>query len=157
MANEQTLKNEELIIEIQELRNQLNETKKLLSEKLTFYESLLDNSHDVTVRWNFQTNTYDYVSPSVESLVGYLPDEFINMDNDTALTMVHPEDISILKAGYKQSEDLGKSCSEYRQRTKTGEYVWVSNHMSVVRGINGSPLYRISNLRDISENECLIC
>ena len=42
---------------------------------------------------------------------------------------------------------------EYRQRSKNGDYRWLSNHMSLTRDNAGRPLYRNGNIRDITEHK----
>jgi PAS domain S-box-containing protein len=146
-----TKKEKELLMKIEELQSRLNETERSMGNTISLLSSVLDNSRDVIVRWNIQKKCYDYVSPSVEALVGYSPDEFIGMDTNNALAMVHPEDIPLLLAGYDLSEEKGKAELEYRQKSKTGEYIWISNHMCVVKDKEDDPIYRISCIRDISK------
>lgn len=40
------------------------------------YKRLLDNSPVVIYRWDFSSRSYEYVSPAVNSILGYTPDEF---------------------------------------------------------------------------------
>jgi signal transduction histidine kinase len=42
---------------------------------------------------------------------------------------------------------------EYRQRTKSGDYRWVSNRASLTRDSAGRALYRNGNIRDITEHK----
>jgi PAS domain S-box-containing protein len=50
-------------------------------------------------------------------------------------------------------EKADSAAVEYRQRTKSGDYRWIANHMSVTRDETGRPLYREGNLRDITEGK----
>ncbi len=131
------------ITERKRIENALREAEGLL-------RLILETSRDAIVLWNMQTDTYDYVSPSVESLTGYLPEQYMGMDRATASAMVHPDDLSALLDGFRESEETGKAEAEYRQRVKSGDYKWLSNHMSVVKDSSGRPLYRISNIRDMT-------
>ena len=124
-----------------------------LQESEERFRSVLDNTRDVIVRVDLQTGRYDYVSPSVESLVGYSPDEFLGMDNKTTLKMIHPDDVPVLRDAIARSEKTGRANAEYRQRSKNGDYIWISNRISVVEDSSGRPLYRTSSIRDITERK----
>ncbi len=108
------------------------------------FKSVLDNSRDVIYRLNLQTGSYEYISPSAEAVVGYSPDELKAMDPETALTMIHPDDLNIFLEGAENGY------LEYRQRTKKGDYRWLSNHTIVTNDDSGRPLYRDGNIRDIT-------
>jgi len=117
------------------------------------FRSVLDNSQDVIYRLNMQTGRYDYISPSAEAVSGFSPDELMAMDLDTSLSMIHPDDLPGVRAMLARLEDAGKIELEYRQRTKNGDYRWISNHMSLVKDNTGLPLYRNGNIRDISDSK----
>jgi PAS domain S-box-containing protein len=115
--------------------------------------AVLDNTRDVIVRFNLKTGVYEFVSPSVVDLVGYSPDEFINMDAKTALEMIHPDDVTVLQEATERTSELGYAEAEYRQRHKNGEYIWVSNNMSIQKDNSGKSIYRISSIRDITNRK----
>ncbi len=115
--------------------------------------SVLDNTRDVIVRFNLKTGVYEFISPSAVDLVGYSPDEFINMDAKTALEMVHPDDVTVLQEAIARSIEVDYTEAEYRQRHKNGKYIWVSNNISVQKDNSGKPIYRISNIRDITDRK----
>ncbi|MDO8578073.1 MAG: PAS domain S-box protein, partial [Dehalococcoidales bacterium] len=117
------------------------------------FRSVLESSRDVIARYNLRNSQYEYVSPSVEALVGYLPAEFANIDNQTAMAMVYSDDLPVLQAALARSLESGEAEAEYRERHKNGNWVWVSNHMSVSKDSSGKPLYRSSNIRDITERK----
>jgi PAS domain S-box-containing protein len=104
---------------------------------------------------NLHTGNYEYVSPSVETLVGYSPEAFMDTDWQTALAMVHPDDAPVLRDALERSEEAGQAEAEYRQRAKNGAYIWVSNCMTVSKDSAGRPAYRTSSIRDISKSKKL--
>ena len=65
-----------------------------------------------------------YVSPQLESLFGYSPDEWV--DSDAWLATVHPEDRShVVEMSWNISEDGEPYEMEYRIITKDGRIRWV--------------------------------
>jgi PAS domain S-box-containing protein len=115
---------------------------------------VLESSRDVIYRMNLQTLRYEYISPSVIDLLGFSAEELQTVDRDVAqAATVHPDDVVALQAGYLRSQDAGKADVEYRQRTKDGEYRWVSNRMAVMPDGSGRPLYRYGSVRDITERK----
>jgi PAS domain S-box-containing protein len=124
-----------------------------IRQSKAMFRSVLDNSVDVIYRVNVQTGRYDYISPSVESMIGFSLDEMVAMDMNTGLASVHPDDLPSLLAAHARIEVMGECDAEYRQRTKSGEYRWMSNHMYLTRDSTGRPLYRNGNIRDITERK----
>jgi two-component system cell cycle sensor histidine kinase/response regulator CckA len=124
-----------------------------LRENEARFRSVLDNSQDVIYRLNVQTGSYEYISPSAETVVGFSPDELMALDVETSLAMIHPDDLPTMRAVLARLEDTGKGELEYRQRTKNGDYRWISNHMSLIKDSADRPLYRNGNIRDITERK----
>ena len=128
-------------------------TEEELRKSEARFRSVLENSRDVIYRLNIQTGRFEYISPSVETVVGFSPDELMAQDIDTSLAMIHPDDLPAMRAMMAHLEDAGKGELEYRQRTKTGDYRWISNQMSLIKDNAGRPLYRGGNIRDITERK----
>jgi PAS domain S-box-containing protein len=117
------------------------------------FRSVLENSRDVIYRLNVQTGHYDYISPSVETVVGFSPNELAAIDVETSQAMIHPDDAPAMRAAVARLQTTGTADVEYRQRAKNGDYRWLSNHMSVAKDSSGRPLYRNGNIRDITEQK----
>lgn len=117
------------------------------------FRLVLENSLDVIYCLNIRTNRLEYISPSAEAVAGYTQDELMTMDYESALAMIHPDDLPVMRAALVELQATGKAKAEYRQRTRRGEYRWLSNHMSLANGANGEPLYRNGNIRDITERK----
>ena len=124
-----------------------------LRESEARFRSVLDTSRDVIYRVNVQTGHYEYISPSAEAVVGFSPAELMAMDGEAGLAMIHPDDLPAMRAAMTRLEDTGEADLEYRQRTKNGEYRWMSNRMSLIKDSAGRPLYRNGNIRDITERK----
>ena len=124
-----------------------------LRESEARFRAVLDNSRDVLYRLNLQTGHYDYASPAVEALVGYTPAELMAVGAEAWLAQVHPDDVHRLLSLPERMDGVVQVDLEYRQRTKAGDYRWLSNHVTQVYDPDGLPLYRYGNLRDITERK----
>ena len=129
------------------------EAEEALRESERRFRSVLEDSLDCIYRLNLQTGRFEYVSPSAETIVGYGPNELMAQNTGESMDMVHPDDLPVMQAARERLEATGQVNAEYRQRTKNGEYRWLSNHMSLVRDIEGLPLYRNGSIRDVTEQK----
>lgn len=73
------------------------------------------------------TFRYDYISPSCEQVVGYTAEELMAQDATAAFEMIHPDEREMVCTGMAPLELTNTAEIEYRQRTKAGEYRWMSN------------------------------
>jgi PAS domain S-box-containing protein len=134
------------------LEVRIAERTRALLESEERLRSVLDNSQDVIYRLNLETGRYDYISPSVLEVTGFSADELMAHDVEKALMMIHPDDRPGVLAALAHLEGVGHARLEYRQQTKSGEYRWISNSMSLIRDDEGRALYRNGNIRDINES-----
>jgi PAS domain S-box-containing protein len=117
------------------------------------FKSVLDNSLDAIYRTNLPTGRFEYVSPAIQSILGYTPEEFTALDTAASMALIHPDDLDAARAGITTLEKNGVYEMDYRLRAKNGEYRWVSNRLSVVKDDLGRPLYRTGIFRDITERK----
>ncbi len=117
------------------------------------FRAVLDNSHDAIYRFNLQTDRFEYMSPSVESIIGYTPAEFLALENHEFIAMVHPDDRLAGRAALQQVTEHGHSHVEYRHRAKSGEYRWLSARMTLTFDDAGRPLHRYGNVHDITRRK----
>ena len=143
------VRTEELQAANEELQT-TNEELHTADEKL---RSVLDNSRDVIYRVNVLTGRYEYISPASVKVVGFSPDELMAQNSEIALAMIYPDDLPAMRATLAHLEETNQADLEYRQRTKSGDYRWISNHMRLIRDSAGRPLYRDGNIRDITESK----
>jgi PAS domain S-box-containing protein len=96
-----------------------------------------------------------YISPQVEGLLGYRPDEWIG-DSELFPTLLHPDDRERVLAdteGVLAAEGHGWA-DEYRLQARDGRTVWIRDEAVVVRE-NGKALYVLGFLLDITERKQL--
>lgn len=134
------IENEKLLEEINISRNiQLNEAKNM-------YRLLADNTIDLVCLHNLDA-TFQYVSPSVQNLLGYNPEELIGK---SPLEYAHPEDVDNLKQriyGFiSEQEDVA---AQVRLRHCDGHYIWFESKAKLVK-VNGVPVSFHSGTREIT-------
>ena len=140
------------LMQIQDISQQKKAQEELQKSNEKFH-SILESSRDVIYSMNAQTGRFEYISPYAEKIVGFSVDELMALDPQETLEMIHPDDIPVMRTALAYLEDTCEAKAEYRQRTKNGDYRWISNHMSLTKDNDGRPLYRNGNIRDITERK----
>ena len=98
-------------------------------------------------------NSVSYVSPQVETLLGYSPAEW-QEDPELYSKLLHPDDRDEVLAGAKQqSTGAAPRKAEYRLLARGGGVVWVREEVTTIRGPEGKPLYTQTLLIDIGERK----
>jgi PAS domain S-box-containing protein len=82
-----------------------------------------------------------YVSPQVQDLLGFTPDEWLG-DPGTWARQFHPEDRPRIQQEYERVEETGEPLHlEYRMFTREGEIRWFRDEAVLVRDAEGEPRY----------------
>ena len=115
------------------------------------YDSLTANLPVVTyVRALDDDRRLIFVSPQIDRLVGYTPDEVLG-DDELFLRLVHPEDRDGLGSTFGRASDPTESgASEYRIRARDGRIVWVHDEAVPVLDAGGRPVLVQGYLFDVS-------
>ncbi|MFV5693039.1 PAS domain S-box protein [Flavobacterium sp. LT1R49] len=121
---------------------QLNEVKNM-------YRLLADNTIDLVCLHNLDSS-FQYVSPSIQKLLGYTPEELIGK---LPQEFVHPEDIEILLNSIRRFVTEVEDVS-VRVRFKNIEdnYFWFETKAILVKE-NGIPISFQSSTRDITQRK----
>ncbi len=94
-----------------------------------------------------------YVSPQVETLLGYPTEEWIRNPN-LLHDAVHPDDLERVLADATRLRETGEPLrSEYRYIAADGRIVWVLDETILVRDERGTPLWVQGFLVDITESK----
>ena len=114
------------------------------------HRAFLERSNDIVMALDAD-GTFQYVSPSAESLLGFESAELLG---ENAFAYVHPDDRDRVREGFRKSVtgDTENPTIEHRLERADGDYLWVesvgSNRLDD-RGIDGY----VINTRDVSDRK----
>lgn len=100
----------------------------------------------------FEVNSEEiitYISPAVEKIGGYKPEELIGKNS---LSFIYPDDIPILINALSHLGETNTPNLEYRYITKSGELCWVRTSATPIYS-NGKVVGRTGSLIDINERK----
>ncbi|NQT72038.1 MAG: PAS domain S-box protein [Chloroflexi bacterium] len=104
---------------------ELKQMEETLRESEQKYRSLITNIPDVTWTTNSEGNTV-FISPNVEEVYGYSPEEFYRGSDDLWLERIHLDDVDKTKNAYRSLFEKGKGFDvEYRIKRKDGKWIWL--------------------------------
>ncbi len=113
------------------------------------FRLLADNAQDVIYRYRFvPTPGLEYISPSVERITGYAPQELLG--SDALLRIIHPADRAQLLQSLSDPE-RHREPETWRWITRSGETIWVEHIDSVIRDGAGNPVGTQGVARDVTE------
>lgn len=131
-------------------RFQVEQSLRISEER---FRALLENSLDVAYRRNLQTERYEYISPVVSQVLGFTPEEMDAMSPQEVLERVHPDDRAQVERELAWSMQTGKARLNYRFLTRSGQYRWLADYITVQTDAEGRPLYRSGIMRDVTERQ----
>ena len=132
--------------------------EKALKESENKYRLLADNVDDVIFVLDINLN-YTYASPSVKTLTGYEPEEFLNLRfsetvTPASLDMAASTLFRIMEMEKSGIRDIGKPrMFELEMKRKDGSAVWTELKTSFIRDENKLPVGIITVSRDITERK----
>jgi len=94
-----------------------------------------------------------YVSPQVESILGYTPEEWLAVARQWT-EMIHKDDLQIVAAAEEACMRGEPFQAEFRMKRKDGKEVWVSDTAVVVQGSDAHPVME-GIIVDITERKVL--
>ncbi|MFU8813387.1 MAG: sensor histidine kinase [Balneolaceae bacterium] len=122
------------------------------------FKSVLDHSRDVIYQYEKGAPEYDYMSRSVEAVLGY-PLEYVKKGGPSfILEKMHPDDLARMEQELDNIQHLpGKeellSDTEFRVLHADGQYVWVNNKRTALKNEDGEVQFIVGNVRDISNRK----
>jgi PAS domain S-box-containing protein len=94
-----------------------------------------------------------YVSPQVEAILGYTPDEWLAISRDWS-KLIHADDLSTVVTAEETSKSGYPFQAEFRIRRKDGREVWLNDTGVVVQGSDSHPVME-GIIVDITERKQL--
>ncbi|MEP0806693.1 MAG: PAS domain S-box protein [Chloroflexota bacterium] len=128
--------------------------EKALAESEAKYRSLVDQIPAIVYLDDARTDlpSTRFVSPRIQELLGYSPEEWIAGDFDIWIESIHPEDRERVINHYLACmRDASLFAEEYRMFTRDGRIVWVRDSASVQTDEDGKPLRMQGIIQDITE------
>src|SRR5215212_2688426 len=117
------------------------------------YRTLVEQLPAVTYMQEIENATLVYVSPQIESVLGYSPEEYL-ANPDLRSQTIHPEDRGWVLQEDMRTDETGEPYSvEYRRISYDGRVVWVRDDAVLVRDSEGRPLFWQGILTDITERK----
>ena len=117
------------------------------------FRLLAENMADVVMLHQLDA-TIEYVSPSVEKILGYTPEELLG--TDPYLTFVHPDDTANIRQGIYQellTTQRKSRTIECRVRRKDDTYVWFESTFKAVKDQQQQIIAIVTSSRDISHRK----
>ncbi len=133
-------------------RKRVEESLRQSEERFRF---MAETARDVIYRLRYDSMTYDYLSPGIETLTGYSPEEigksgFANLV--TRIDFPGEEDIPPRRIVQERLDGtVGEYRADYVIRTKEGHLKWVRDHSSPWRDETGEIIGSVGILSDISD------
>ena len=145
---------EEQAAELETMLAQRRQAVAGLREAETRYRHLVENLPLVTyVSALDRPGFSEYVSPQIEQLLGYAPDEWLATPN-LFWRVIHPEDAERVRVEHRGGYDAGESFStQYRLLARDGSVVWVEDRVLVVTDAEGKPVRAQGFLLDITHRK----
>ena len=135
---------------IEVLREQIAEQSKLASK-------LIEASPAITFLFDTVNNRQVFVSGKVLSVMGYTPEELVEMGSSFLLQLIHPRDLEslidhmqrILRENSNESTQV-----EFRFKHKDGTYRWLRTYEVIFsRDANGKPEYILGKTFEITKEK----
>ncbi len=121
-----------------------------LRESEARFRSVLESSLDAAYRRDLRTDSYDYMSPVIEQILGFTAEEFSRMSMGDVMARIHPDDAKGLATAISTADRTRTGKLEYRFLAKDGSYRWLADHVTVETDSDGRPRYRYGIIRDIT-------
>ena len=134
--------------------SQREEAEKARAQAEAKYRTLVEQVNAITYIAEIGINgQWHYVSPQIESILGYTPEEWLAVSRQWA-ELIHPDDLAIVKAAEEGSQKGEPFQAEFRVKRKDGREVWLNDTGVVVPGSNSHPVME-GIIVDITERKIL--
>ncbi len=133
------------------------EVEKQIRESEERYRFIVDATNDAIYRFNFTTKKYDYMSPTIEKLTGYTPEEINDIGFKSIVVKIskyNAENMIVDITGASNEQDKTREWhADYEIKTKDGESVWLSDHSYPWQDKSRNSIGSFGILSDITERK----
>ncbi len=124
-------------------------------DAIQFYEQIVSLVPGILYIYNHKHETNEYSNNSIGALLGYSPEEVLEMGENVLPNLIHPDDLPRLGryfASLKSLDDGVTTGIEYRAIASDGSTVWLrSNDAIFQRDTDGEVLRHIGVSNDVTE------
>jgi diguanylate cyclase (GGDEF)-like protein/PAS domain S-box-containing protein len=100
-----------------------------------------------------EVNRTIYISPQVETLLGFSPDEWL-ADRELWIKQIHSDDREPVLAEVRRNDERGQAVSlEYRALARDGRVLWFRNQSEIVRDESGRARFSQGIMLDITQRK----
>ena len=115
------------------------ESEERIREAEARYRSLVEQIPAITYIEDHVTNRVIYVSPQLETVLGYTQEE---LPRERFWASLHEDDRARVQAEDQRTNLTGEPYRvQYRQRTKDARWVWIRDEAVLIRDEHGEPVY----------------
>ena len=146
-----------VIAEMVEIHWERQEAERALRTSEERYRLLAENISDVI--WAVDMNLQQtYISPSIEQLLGYTPEEFMTLPLESIFTAEAMNKIEEILNKYlarlpEQKQSTPSATLELEQVRKDRSKIWTEMRANILLGKDGKPIRIMGVTRDISERK----
>lgn len=146
------------------LEEKVEQRTKELQESESFLQSVLNTTQNLIYIYDLEKKKIVFINKKSQEVIGYSPEEIMNSATDLYSSLIHPDDMAIIKdhhIAFKKISDGQIQTIEYRLKNKKGEWTYqLSRDLVFKRDKKGKVIQYIGVTTDISEikkaNEMLI-
>lgn len=132
------------------LRTRIRE-QSYLNEKIT------NTAPGIIYLFHFPSSSITFINKTAEEFFGITLQDFIRLGNKALETFLYPDDLERASTTLKEIANAKEDdvwSIEYRLKNNEGEYVWISNTMSIFkRDEEGMPVEMIGNIITIQKEK----
>jgi len=123
---------------------------KNLSESEERFRRIIENSRDIIYRMSLPDGNYEYISPSVEEIVGFTPQEFYENPR-LSLQTLHPDWLAYYSEEWEKllRGDM-PPFYEYKIINRQGGERWLNQRNTLIKDENGNPIAMEGIVTDIT-------
>ncbi|AGF97646.1 hypothetical protein MmTuc01_2331 [Methanosarcina mazei Tuc01] len=128
-------------------------TEKALELSEERYRIIAEQTGQLVYDYNVEEDTAHWAG-NIEEITGYTPDKFRNMNLQSLISLIHPEDEKKFLEKYERFRTYGGTYrSEYRFKIENGEYIYVEDQGVGLKDAKGEIKRILGTIKDITERK----